>query len=105
MILLICAYFDLFLAIFFWLGEKNFHPFTVVSQIVIFNVVASVEAAFALFLARHFCLDLLDRKIKILAQRINQFFELFIALIVTQWDFICFFMNFVHQFATELLFI
>ena len=76
---------------------------------MIFNVMSFVKAAFILLFTRHFLLDLLCRKAKILAQRVNDFlqisqlFERFITLIIVQRYFVRFLMNLTEQFATKFL--
>ena len=76
---------------------------------MIFNVMSFVKAAFILLFTRHFLLDLLYRKAKILAQRVNDFlqisqlFERLITLIIVQWNFICLLMNLAEQLAAKFL--
>ena len=100
-----------FFAILLWLSAEDIHPFTIISQIMIFNVMSFVKAALILLFTRHFLLNLLYRKAKILAQRVNDFlqisqlFERFITLIIVQRNFVRLLVNLAEQLAAKLLFV
>lgn len=97
--------------IFFWLSAEDFHPSTIIRQVMIFNVMSFVKASFILLFTRHFPLNLFYRKSKILTQCVNhflqisQFFERFIMLIIVQRYFVRFLMNLTEQFAAKFLFV
>ena len=92
-----------------WLSAEDLHPFAIIRQIMIFNVMSLVKAALILLFTCHFLLDLLYRKAKILVQCVNdslqisQLFERFVAPIVIQRNFVRLFVNLAKQFVAKFL--